>query len=39
LFPKSTIIGNIGGNVYDFSDYFYLDFDEYVLEKVLGKRK
>lgn len=29
LFPQSTIIGNVGGNVYDFSNYFYLNLDKY----------
>lgn len=29
LFPQSTIIGNVDGNVYDFSNYFYLNLDKY----------
>lgn len=29
LFPYSTILGNIGGIIYDFTQYLYLDLNKY----------
>jgi len=34
LFPQSTIIGNVNGNVYDFLKYFYLNLDKYSVNFV-----
>lgn len=35
MFPTSTILANINGQIYDFSNYMYLDMSQYIINYVI----